>query len=38
MQGLDYKYIKPEEMRQKFTEFVMMNQNLALDDLGASQF
>ena len=38
MQGLDYKYIKPEEMRQKFTEFVMMNQALALDDIGASQF
>jgi len=25
MQGLEFKFIKPDEMRQKFTEFVMMN-------------
>jgi hypothetical protein len=32
----DLKILKPEEMRLKFTEFVMMNQPLALDEAAAS--
>lgn len=33
---LNYLILKPEEMRLKFTEFVMMNQPLALDEAAAS--
>ena len=33
---LNYIILKPEEMRLKFTEFVMMNQPLALDEAAAS--
>lgn len=33
---LNYLILKPEEIRLKFTEFVMMNQPLALDEAAAS--
>ena len=33
---LNYIILKPDEMRLKFTEFVMMNQPLALDEAAAS--
>ena len=33
---LNYIILKPEEMRLKFTEFVMMNQPLALDEAASS--
>ena len=33
---LNYVIFKPDEMRMRFTEFIMMNQPLALDE-AASQ-